>query len=109
MSNPNDLVIEEMEDDVEALFDSILFLEEKNVLDTESVDECLYHLQRLTSILDLDVDVDRLNDEELAKVEAVSETDSEDEDTVPGFIIPQNDLDERVAGFVIDDDDAGAE
>lgn len=47
------------------LLDNILAMENKNLLDSESADECIYHLNKLAALLGLDVDLDFYNDEYL--------------------------------------------
>lgn len=69
MELPVDEAIECAEENTTDLFDNILILEDKKLLDSESVDECIYHLNKLATILGLNIDLDKYNDDYLMERE----------------------------------------
>lgn len=60
-----DETVENAEVLAEQLLDSILVLENQNVIGEQETDECIYHLNKLAALLGLNVDLDTFNDEYL--------------------------------------------
>lgn len=72
MSNVNvEESFEIVETDMNDLIIEILKLEDNEMLDEHSTDECIYHLRKLSAILGVDVDLDFFNDEYIAEREGI--------------------------------------
>ena len=66
----NDMINPQMDkaaDNIENLVDSLTVLEDTGWLPAEDMDEIAFHLMRIIAIAGLPIDIDRMNDQHLAR------------------------------------------
>lgn len=66
MANIRDeILVEDMEVLTNEMLENILDLEDREMLDEQQTDECIYYLNKLAALLGLNVELDTFNDEYL--------------------------------------------